>query len=207
MTHPDTITQIWHDVMLHGHQLGNWCYVILGLLVMIEGPTATLLGAGAAAAGLLQPVPVFLSAALGNLTGDVIYNSLGRLAKPEWLLRHTRILGVTPAQFHRMEDRLRQNAPRLMILAKLTLVLTIALSICPAFLLVPYRRWFTADIFAECIWTGSQVTAGYYVGEHVKHVERDLQYVVMASAILFVLVVPAAIRFLAGRWGRRKLGV
>jgi membrane protein DedA with SNARE-associated domain len=192
---------------VHGHQLGDWCYVILALLVMVEGPNFTLLGAAAAAAGLLQPIPVFISAACGNLTGDIIYNSLGRMAKTTWIVNHSRILGITPAQFYRMEDRLRQNAPRLMILAKLTLVLTIPVIIIIGVLRVPYRRWFTADIFAECIWTGSLVAGGYYVGEHVKHLERDLQLVAAGSAILFILVVPATIRYLASKWGRRSLGV
>jgi membrane protein DedA with SNARE-associated domain len=204
---PDTIAHIWHQVLIHGHQLGNWCYVILALLVMVEGPTSTLLGALAASAGLLQPIPVFISAACGNLTGDIIYNSLGRLVKTERILKHSHILGMTPAQFYRMEDRLRQNAPRLMIVAKLTCVLTIPVIICIGVLRVSYRRWFTADIFAEIIWTGSLVAGGYYIGEHVKHLEREFQYVAVGSAVLFLFVVPTLFRWMTSKWGRRTLGL
>ena len=47
-------------------QLGIWTYLVLAVLVAIEGPVATLLGAAAASAGLMRPGLVFITAAAGN---------------------------------------------------------------------------------------------------------------------------------------------
>ncbi len=52
----------------HLPEFGYWTYIVLGLLVLIEGPIATLLGAAAASAGLMRPWAVFLAAAIGNLS-------------------------------------------------------------------------------------------------------------------------------------------
>ena len=54
-------------------QLGYWTYLVLALLVAVEGPVATLLGAAAASAGLMRPGLVFVSAAAGNLTADSLW--------------------------------------------------------------------------------------------------------------------------------------
>src|SRR5574340_896441 len=75
-------------------QLGFWTYVLLAVLVAIEGPIATLLGAAAASAGLMRPVPVFLAAAAGNLTADSLWYTLGYLGKAEWILHFGRRLGL-----------------------------------------------------------------------------------------------------------------
>ncbi len=75
-------------------QLGFWTYIILALLVAVEGPIATLLGAAAASAGLMRPMPVFLAAAAGNLTADSLWYTLGYLGKTEWILHFGRRLGL-----------------------------------------------------------------------------------------------------------------
>ncbi|HLV81124.1 MAG TPA: hypothetical protein VKT32_12620, partial [Chthonomonadaceae bacterium] len=93
-------THLWHTVLVNGQHLGTWCYVILALLVMVEGPMMTLLGAAAAAAGLLRPQFVFVSAGMGNLAGDLLWYSLGRLGKIEWLLRYGRFLGLNREKIH-----------------------------------------------------------------------------------------------------------
>jgi len=54
-------------------QLGNWNYVFLALMTLVEGPLVTLLGAMAASSGLLKPEWVFVAAATGNLCADAMW--------------------------------------------------------------------------------------------------------------------------------------
>ena len=68
-------------------EFGYWSYVILAILVLIEGPVATLLAAAAASAGLMRPTLVFVSAAIGNLTADTLWWLLGYAGKTEWIHR------------------------------------------------------------------------------------------------------------------------
>jgi hypothetical protein len=74
--------------------LGVWNYVLLAFLVAVEGPIVTLGGAVAASAGVMDPVLVFIAAATGNLTSDMLWYSLGYVGKTGWLLRHGRWFGL-----------------------------------------------------------------------------------------------------------------
>ena len=47
-------------------EVGQWNYLLLAILVAIEGPIATLLGAAAASAGLMRLWGVFFAAAIGQ---------------------------------------------------------------------------------------------------------------------------------------------
>jgi membrane protein DedA with SNARE-associated domain len=54
-------------------ELGYGTYLILFLLVAVEGPIAILLASAMASAGLLRPALVFVSAVFGNLTADCVW--------------------------------------------------------------------------------------------------------------------------------------
>ena len=73
---------------------GIWAYFLLALVVILEGPVATLAGAVAASAGLMDSYGVFFAASLGNLTSDTLWYWLGYIGKTDWLLRHERIFGL-----------------------------------------------------------------------------------------------------------------
>ena len=70
----DLIREFWSGLIIGQiQQLGNWNYVLLALLTVVEGPIATLLGAMAASTGYLNPELVFVSAATGNLAADTLW--------------------------------------------------------------------------------------------------------------------------------------
>jgi len=195
-------SHLWHAVLVNGHYLGTWCYVILALLVMVEGPMMTLLGAGAAAAGLLRPQFVFLSAGMGNLAGDLLWYSLGRLGKTEWLLRYGRFLGLSREKINDMQNRMRAYAPRIIFVAKLTLFFMIPTLVAAGITRTRLRRWFPVDILAECIWTGSLVTVGYYLSQYIKRLETGLQIIAFVGMLISVFGLIAIIKHYGARWGQ-----
>jgi membrane protein DedA with SNARE-associated domain len=175
-------------------QFGDWSYFLLAILVAIEGPIATLLGAAAASAGFMRPGLVFLSAAIGNLTADSLWYTLGYVGKIEWVLRFGRRLGIHPDTLDRLENGMRKHATRILFIAKLTVSFVIPSLIAAGLVKAPWRKWFPAIFGGEMIWTGSLVLIGYYTTEAIKRWESRLEYVALFSAIVFVLFM-----LLAGR--------
>jgi membrane protein DedA with SNARE-associated domain len=175
-------------------QLGFWTYIILALLVAVEGPIATLLGAAAASAGLMRPMPVFFAAAAGNLTADSLWYTLGYMGKTEWILHFGRRLGLRESLIDHLKQNMLAHATKVLFLAKLTVSFVIPSLIAAGLLRIPWRRWFPALIVAETIWTGSLVLIGYYTTEALKRVERGVEYAVLAASIAFVIFA-----ILAGR--------
>ena len=168
-------------------QLGSWTYLLLALLVAVEGPIATLLGAAAASAGLMRPWFVFIAAAAGNLTADSLWYTLGYAGKIDWLLRIGRRLGLKREVLERMEQGMHEHAVKVLFVAKLTMSFMIPSLIAAGLIKIPWRRWFPAVFGGEVIWTGSLVLIGYYATEAIKRVERGVEYLVLGLSLFFVV--------------------
>jgi membrane protein DedA with SNARE-associated domain len=167
-------------------QLGYWDYILLSLLVAVEGPIATLLGAVAASAGLMRPVLVFLFAAAGNLVADSLWYTLGYLGKIEWLFHGGRRLGVKREYLERLQRGMRKHTIKILFFAKLSVSFVIPSLIAAGLVKAPWRRWFPALLLAETLWTGSLVLIGYYTTEAIKRVEQGVEYFVLGGSVLFL---------------------
>ncbi len=168
-------------------QLGYWTYLVLALLVAVEGPVATLLGAAAASAGLMRPWLVFIAAAAGNLTADSLWYTLGYAGKLEWAMRFGRRLGLRPEILERLELGMREHAARILFMAKLTVSFMIPSLLAAGLVKVRWRRWFPSLFAGEMIWTGSLMLIGYYATEAIKRVEKGVEYLILGLSIVFVL--------------------
>ena len=168
-------------------QLGYWTYLALAVLVAIEGPVATLLGAAAASAGLMRPWLVFIAAAAGNLTADSLWYTIGYAGKLEWALRFGRRLGLQPEILERLEQGMHKHAARILFMAKLTVSFMIPSLIAAGLVKVPWRRWFPALFTGEMIWTGSLVLVGYYATEATKRVEQGVEYMILVLSLVFII--------------------
>jgi membrane protein DedA with SNARE-associated domain len=168
---------------------GWWAYLLLALLVLVEGPAFTLLAGVAASTGQLSVPLVFLAAASGNLAGDALWYSLGRFGKIEWIAHYGRWLGVRPEQVKRLERVIRQHAVRLLISAKLTLGLIIPTLISAGLTRVEWRRWFPYLVVAECVWTGTLVTLGFFFGGALRQLEQGVQIIGVVGAMLVLLLL------------------
>jgi len=169
--------------------LGVLAYFLLALMVAVEGPVATLLGAAAASAGWMDPVLVFISAVGGDLTADSLWYTLGYAGKLEWIERIGRKLGVKLETLLGLEAGLQEHAARILFLAKLTVSFMIPTLIATGLARVRWRRWFPALFAGEIIWTGSLVLIGYFATRAIKQFQSGLQYAVLGLALLFILAM------------------
>lgn len=171
------------------HPLAIWSYLLLMILVAVEGPIATLLGAVAASTGFLNPVLVFVSASLGNLTADILWYSLGYMGKSNWWMKLSGRFGVKENVMTRLQEDIHDHIHKVLFIAKLTMGLVIPTLVAAGLARVPFKRWFGVLFGAECIWTGGLVLAGYYFGAFIQHIEANLRWISLAGAIVLVMIV------------------
>jgi membrane protein DedA with SNARE-associated domain len=170
-------------------QLGIWTYIVLAVLVSIEGPIVTLIGAAAASAGLMKPGWVFVAAATGNLTADSLWYTLGYFGKIEWFLKFGKKLGIRADILSRLEPEIHKHAARILFVAKLTLSMMIPALVAAGLVKAPWKRWFPAIFTGEMIWTGSLLLIGFYTTEAIKRVEKSIEYAALGGAIVSVLIL------------------
>jgi membrane protein DedA with SNARE-associated domain len=168
--------------------LGIWAYLAISVLVIIEGPIATLVGAVAASAGYLKPGWVFVSAAVGNLTSDTLWYLLGYLGNIEWVVKYGRYVGLKREQVTNLQNEIQQHALSILFVAKLTLGFVIPVLIATGLARIPLRRWFGVLVSAEFIWTGGLVYFGYRFGHYVRTLERGIQIFTLGAGLVFAIL-------------------
>jgi membrane protein DedA with SNARE-associated domain len=171
------------------HPLSVWAYFGIAVLVAVEGPIVTLLGAAAASGGYLHPGWVFVSAAAGNMAADNLWYLLGYLGKMEWLVKYGRWVGVQRNQIERLENGIQKHALKILFIAKLTLGFMVPALIATGLVRIPWKRWIGVLALGEAIWTGTLVLAGFYLGQYLKRMEQGLQIVAIAGVVLFMALI------------------
>jgi membrane protein DedA with SNARE-associated domain len=184
------LVNFWNT--LQSGQVPQWGlinYVLLMLLVIVEGPIATVMGAVAASAGYMKLEAVFAVAASGNLLADLGWYSLGYAGKASWALRIGQRFGLKQIHLDHIQQDFAEKAPRLLVLAKFTAAFTIPTLIAAGLAKLPFKRWLPAYILAEAIWTGLLALIGYHATQAILHMERGLQSFAIAAGAVFIVVI------------------
>jgi membrane protein DedA with SNARE-associated domain len=175
-------------------EVGKWNYLLLAILVAVEGPIATLLGAAAASAGLMRFWGVFACAAAGNLVADTLWYMLGYTGRIETALKIGRFAGLKRKHLDHLTNAMQKHGIKILFFAKLTAGFMIPSLVAAGLARLPYKRWFPILLLAETIWTGTLMYIGFYTTEAIKSVSRDIAYISLAISVVFLAVV-----FIEGR--------
>ncbi len=175
--------------------LGNWNYVALMILIIIQGPIFTMLGGAAAAAGLLNPVGVLGAAVIGNLGADAFWYAVGRMSKVAWL---DRWLGRRREVVVILQREMQQHALKILLLAKLSVGMAVPAVLAAGLAQIRWRKWFPIVVTGEVIWTGTLLLIGYYAAEVWISAERAVlifgSLVSMGLFVLMLIYVPRKLR-------------
>ena len=183
------MSTIFHSLYLASGQTApwaGWAYILLAILVAVEGPVTTLAGAVAASTGYLNPILVFVAASIGNLIADTLWYSLGYLGKIEWLLRYGGKLGIKESSLAGLQKDIHAHIRKILFVAKLTLGFVVPTLIAAGLARVPMKRWFGVLFAAECLWTGSLVLIGYYFGYMIQRIETNLRWISLGGTVVVI---------------------
>lgn len=191
----DVIHTFWQNLQVGVvTQVGSWNYLIIALLVAVEGPIVTLLGASASAAGYLKTGYVMLAAATGNISADLIWYFLGYKGKIEWLLPYQRWLGIKPRQMDHLQSEMHRHAPKILFFAKLSSGFMIPSLLAAGMSKVPLKKWFPTLLVGEMIWTGALMFIGYHGTMMLTNISKGIEYVLLGASILFLVAMVYFIR-------------
>jgi len=185
--------------------LGTWSYILLAVLVATEGPLSTLLGASAAAAGLLEWQWVLVATIAGNIVGDSLWYSVGYLGKMQWLYKHGRWFGMRPHHVERLEREMQSHARKLILFAKVAYGLIVPTLVAAGMARVPWRKWFPVVFVVETLWSILLVWVGFHTAAFIQEFRQTLHVVGLGLLVLVVLFV--VMRFLRKHIDRQELAL
>jgi membrane protein DedA with SNARE-associated domain len=180
------VQQFWIDLQQGQlRELGPWNYLLLALLIVWQGPIATLLG-GAVLAGVT-----------GNLTADILWYSVGRRGNVDRLFDN-RYLKIYRGKVDTLKAAMEHHAPKFLLMAKLSFGLAVPTLVAAGLTRLRWRKWFPIVFIGETMFTGTLVIIGYFATEAIKRVEHGIQFFFVTISFIFILMVawfiPRALR-------------
>jgi len=189
----EMIQQMWLDLQ-QGllPDLGGWNYMLMALLIMVQGRASALLGGIAAATGYLNLGIIILVALLARMLVDLFWYRVGATGLID---RIGRLAGPMEKYTHRINDKVHEQPMRLVLISKTVGGLAVPVTIAVGNARVPLRRWLPASIIGELFWTVPLLLLGFFATEAASNLKGGLIYLTAGSIIvmLSITVISAAI--------------
>lgn len=214
VVHLPNLETIARDI---GASLGPYTYVVVGLLALLEtgagiglvapGELAVVIGGVTAGQGhteLLALIAIVWGCAV---MGDVTSYALGRHLGRAFLLRHGRMLKLTPERLTRVEMFFARHGTKTIILGRFVGLVRAIAPFVAASSNMPARRFIPATFVAAGLWSAAFSTLGYVFWHSFDQAAAVAQQGTMALVGLIAIGVAATLgyRMLIARGRRSRL--
>lgn len=178
----------------------NQSYMILFILMVVEGPIVTTVAAFASSLGYFNIWIIIFLAFLGDFTGDMFLYFFGRLGRRRYL-REKRLFGISEKTFDRIENHFENHFGKTVYFSKMTLLAVPSLILAGVSKAPPrkFAMWSAiCGIHNMLIFSG----IGYFLGAAAGPVLETYNHVGLYIAAVVIL---AAVVYLFGKFISKKL--
>lgn len=170
--------------------LVEYRYLLLFLVVVAEGPVATLATGWLAAMGQLDFLLAYPVIVSGDLGGDLLYYALGRFGRGSFFIeRFGNQLGLSLEKIHRLEHHFDRNGGRTLILGKLLHGIGGAFLVAAGAAKMPVGRFFYYNLIATLPKSLLLMLIGYYYGWALSRIESWLNVISVISLSLGLFLI------------------
>ncbi len=168
-------------------------YVLIYLIMVLEGPTITTAAAFAASLGYLNIVLIFFLSLVADINGDVLYYTLGHVGRHKIVDKYDTFFGIKKSTIQRTEKLFHKNFGKTMFLIKFS-------PLAPADLLaagaskIPIKKFIWFSFIITLPRTIFFTSLGYFFGSAVNKI---LHYFALSQYVfLFIIVIVIVIYFI-----------
>ena len=166
----------------------------------LPGESAVIVASAAAAAGKLDIYAVAAAAFVAAVTGDNIGYLLGRKLGRPVITRYGSRIGLTDANFDRVEKVVRRHGPLIVVVARFVVVLRQLNGIVAGTTGMPWPTFLLANALGAALWVGVWTTVAYKFGHSTDIIPFIWHHLSAAMAIgMPLLLVGLAILHLRRR--------
>ena len=159
--------------------LGDGGYAVLALLMLVENlfppiPSEVILPlAGASVArGTLGFELALLAATAGSVAGAVLLYGLGRFGGRPLLLRHGRLLRLSPSRLDRADQWFDRHGVKLVLAGRLIPGARSVISIPAGAAQMPFALFVLLTVAGSAAWNAALIGAGLALGENWERASR-----------------------------------
>jgi membrane protein DedA with SNARE-associated domain len=161
-------------------------YPLMLLVMILEGPVATLLAAFAASLGFFNIYLVFILSMLGDITGDIILYIIGYTGGARALAKAENILKIKPALVIKMEKLFQNHGKKTIFAVKSTTGLCWITFIAAGAMRMNFHKFLWGSFWGGIIWSTFLIIAGYFFGYAFETINEYIKY---AGFIILIAVI------------------
>lgn len=167
-------------------------YPSLLLIMTIEGPIITVIGAFLASLGFFNIWIIFFLSLLGDVVGDVILYTLGYFGGTKILSRAERWLKINFTTMDKLRRLFTLHGQKTVFYVKSTTGLCWITFILAGTLKMNFKTFLRASFLGGIVWSGFLVLSGFFFGYAFEKINDYLKY----AGIIIVLLVFSFVFFM-----------
>ena len=156
------------------------------LLMVLEGPIASMVGAFLASLGYFNVFVVFFLSVSGDFTGDIILYYMGYFGGRPLLMKVEKFLRVKESLVAKIEDLFKRKGEKIIFYVKATTGLCFVTFVLAGTVRMKLSKFAKFSLLGGLVWSAFLVTVGWFFGYAAEKISRYIEY---AGVIIFVGVV------------------
>jgi membrane protein DedA with SNARE-associated domain len=197
--------------------LGAWTYLIVGVFAFAEtgafvglvvpGETVMLLGGAVAGQGAIDIYLLIAIAWFSAWAGDTTSFFIGRRLGRDFVLTHGPRFGIGHERFEKVEDYFARHGGKTIFIGRFISLVRAFAPFIAGSSGMRYRAFVPYSILGTGLWASAHILVGYFFS---RSIESAAKYAgrgafVLASAIVVIVAVVTAVRFLRVEENRRRV--
>lgn len=172
-------------------------YIILFLIMLVEGPIITAVAAYASSLGYFNIWMIFLISVLGNLIPDILFYWIGRSSRVKSVEFFINKYFLSENSVKSMEKNLHLHFGKTFLVTKLCPMLPIPGILLSGFIRISFLRFIIVDIFFNLLYSVIFIIIGYIFGFAINNIFKYFK--IGQYSFLGILVLVAFVYFIISR--------
>lgn len=174
------------------HLIHLWGYPLMFVLMILEGPFATMISAFLASQGYFNVGIVFVLSVLGDVLGDIGLYYIGYFGGPHIIEKAQKFLKIRDSVVEKLKNRFHQNSERLIFYVKSTTGLSYITFTLAGALRMKFSLFIKNSILGGLVWSGLLVFIGFFFGYAAEMFSQYIEYAgfaIFAMALIAVFAI------------------
>lgn len=173
-------------------------YIILFVLMFVEGPIATLLASFLSSIGIFNVFYVLILSFLGNMIPDTLLFLVGRYSRKRQVESLAEKFGLSKKALLKLESGLKRHSIKTLVLLKSTKFISVFGIIVVGFLKLPSKKFFISAALFNFLFSIIFVSIGFFSGVAFGKVLTYSNYIgiFLFCAVVFVIILGVILKII-----------
>lgn len=164
-------------------------YYVMFPIAIFEGPVLAVVGGVLVMSGIINPVYLYIILVLGDMVGDSIYYTIGRMSKNMWSGKLGRFFGVTEEKLIIAKEYFSLHRKKALVLSKVIHGIGVAGLFAAGNLRINYFRFVYTCMAVSIVQSALLLVIGMFFGNAYQQIGTYLDYFAATTVVIGFIII------------------